>query len=65
MTELQKVCMILCIVHAADRPNELPVPFHGQGQYSKQVGMALTPGVTPQHSGLSCVVYLNLVNALL
>ena len=36
----------------ADSPNELPVPFHGQGQYSHQVGMALTPGITPSNSGL-------------
>ncbi|XP_060604694.1 protein transport protein Sec24A-like isoform X3 [Ruditapes philippinarum] len=35
----------------ADRPNELPVPFHGHGQYSHQVGMALTPGITPSNSG--------------
>ncbi|XP_045213802.2 protein transport protein Sec24A-like isoform X2 [Mercenaria mercenaria] len=36
-----------------DRPNELPVPFHGHGQYSHQVGMALTPGITPANSGPS------------
>ena len=54
--------MMLCVVHAAERPNELPVPFCGQGQYSHQVGMTLTPGVTPQHSGLSYnVVSQNLV----
>lgn len=47
-------CMILCIVCTADRPDELPVPFHGQGQYSHQVGMTLTPGVTPINSGLTC-----------
>ncbi|XP_046551665.1 protein transport protein Sec24A-like isoform X2 [Haliotis rubra] len=31
------------------RPNELPVPYHGHGQYSHQVGttMNLTPGLTP------------------
>lgn len=28
----------------------LPVPFHGQGQYSHQVGMSLTPGLTPNNS---------------
>ncbi|OWF43608.1 protein transport protein Sec24A-like isoform X2 [Mizuhopecten yessoensis] len=28
----------------AERPGGLPVPFHGQGQYSHQVGMTLTPG---------------------
>ncbi|WAQ97426.1 SC24B-like protein [Mya arenaria] len=32
------------------RPNELPVPFHGQGQYSHQIGMTLTPGITPANS---------------
>ncbi|XP_033742326.1 protein transport protein Sec24A-like isoform X2 [Pecten maximus] len=29
----------------AERSVGLPVPFHGQGQYSHQVGMTLTPGV--------------------
>lgn len=33
----------------------LPVPFHGQGQYSHQVGMSLTPGLTPNNSGISCL----------
>lgn len=28
----------------------LPVPYHGQGQYSHQVGMQLTPGLTPNNS---------------
>ncbi|KAK3091418.1 hypothetical protein FSP39_019750 [Pinctada imbricata] len=28
----------------------LPAPFHGQGQYSHQIGMALTPGITPNNS---------------
>lgn len=42
----------------------LPVPFHGQGQYSHQVGMSLTPGLTPNNSGISCqkpktLYYLN------
>lgn len=30
----------------------LPAPFHGQGQYSHQVGMQLTPGLTPNNSGI-------------
>ena len=29
----------------------LPAPFHGQGQYSHQIGMSLTPGITPNNSG--------------
>lgn len=33
----------------------LPVPFHGQGQYSHQVGMSLTPGLTPNNSGIPCL----------
>ncbi|XP_041363025.1 protein transport protein Sec24A-like isoform X2 [Gigantopelta aegis] len=34
------------------RPNELPVPYHGHGQYSHQVGasLKLTPGFTPNSS---------------
>lgn len=34
-------------------PNELPVPFHGQAQYSHQIGatMKLTPVPTPSNSG--------------
>ncbi|XP_050390937.1 protein transport protein Sec24A isoform X2 [Patella vulgata] len=34
---------------SSDRPNELPVPYHGQAQYSHQIGssMHLSPGVTP------------------
>ncbi|CAL1535614.1 unnamed protein product [Lymnaea stagnalis] len=37
---------------AQSRPNELPVPFHGQGQYSHQVNphMQKTPTPTPSNS---------------
>ncbi|BFZ17692.1 hypothetical protein BsWGS_20731 [Bradybaena similaris] len=36
-----------------NRPNELPVPFHGQGQYSHQVNPFLqkSPADTPTNSG--------------
>lgn len=37
----------------------LPVPFHGQGQYSHQVGMSLTPGLTPNNSGIFCLTMMN------
>lgn len=39
-------CVYICVVDG------LPVPYHGQGQYSHQVGMQLTPGLTPNNSGI-------------
>lgn len=33
-----------------EQSDELPVPFHGHGQYSHQVGMQLTSGLTPNNS---------------
>lgn len=50
MTCYKCICMawFLC-VYVVD---VLPAPYHGQGQYSHQVGMQLTPGLTPNNSGI-------------